>query len=127
MQPVAVPGGPYAAEEGAAVTLDGSGSSDPDAALGDRIVRYEWDLNNDGVFETLAVPESNSVVQVSGAELAAMGLGDGPSEHAVALENDTARSTAWWTTWRPCAKPVRTRRSRVRGCSCARSPSPIRA
>lgn len=47
--PVANPGGPYSGVEGQAITLDGSGSSSSDR----RIVTYEWDINNDGLFETL--------------------------------------------------------------------------
>jgi hypothetical protein len=47
--PVASPGGPYFASLGATVNLDGSSSYDPDT--GDYITRYEWDVNNDGLFE----------------------------------------------------------------------------
>lgn len=43
---VADAGGPYTAEEGEAITLNGSGSYDFDGV----IVSYEWDLNEDGVF-----------------------------------------------------------------------------
>ena len=49
--PIASAGGPYAIEENQGVSLDGSGSVEPDAACGDSIVKYEWDLNGDGVFE----------------------------------------------------------------------------
>lgn len=44
--PVADAGGPYLVVEGGSVTLDASGTTDPDA--GD-ILAYEWDLNYDGV------------------------------------------------------------------------------
>lgn len=47
LSPVAVFGGPYAAEEGELLTLDGSQSWDPD----DAIVSWMWDLDADGVFE----------------------------------------------------------------------------
>ncbi len=83
--PIANAGGPYALVEGAGVTLDGSASSDPDGELGDRLTRYEWDVNNDGVFETVAVPESNAVTAVAWPALAALGLDDGPSAHIVRL------------------------------------------
>jgi PKD repeat protein len=49
--PVAVPGGPYLVDVGADLTLDGSASSDPDAACGDSIVSYAWDLEADGSYE----------------------------------------------------------------------------
>ncbi|VVB91155.1 PKD domain protein [uncultured archaeon] len=42
--PVAVPGGPYSGNEGSAVNLDGSLSSDPDA--GDSVVSYQWDFGD---------------------------------------------------------------------------------
>jgi PKD repeat protein len=42
--PQAVPGGPYIVDEGSPITLDGSGSKDPDGS----IVKYEWDFNYDG-------------------------------------------------------------------------------
>lgn len=45
--PVANAGGPYSVAEGSDVTLDGSGSSDPDP--GDAITLYEWDFDYDGV------------------------------------------------------------------------------
>jgi len=46
--PFADPGGPYSGIEGQAITLDGSGSRDPD---GGSITLYEWDINNDGIYE----------------------------------------------------------------------------
>jgi hypothetical protein len=45
--PVADAGGPYTGTVGSAVTLDGSGSSDPDGT----IVAWEWDLDNDGEYD----------------------------------------------------------------------------
>lgn len=42
--PVANPGGPYTIILGNAVTLDGSASYDPDAAGGDYISIYHWDI-----------------------------------------------------------------------------------
>ncbi len=49
--PVADAGGPYAGLEGSPVTLDASGSSDPD----NNIVEYAWDLDNNGSYETIGV------------------------------------------------------------------------
>ena len=48
--PVSDPNGPYLASADACITLDGSGSYDPDAAGGDTIT-YAWDLDNDGEFD----------------------------------------------------------------------------
>jgi len=45
--PVADAGGPYLGIENSQVTLNGSNSFDPDG----NIVSYEWDLDNDGVFD----------------------------------------------------------------------------
>lgn len=47
--PVADPNGPYFANEGEQIILDGTGSYDPNGA----VVRYDWDLDGDGTFETL--------------------------------------------------------------------------
>ncbi len=68
--PVAEANGPYTIPEGGSVTLDGTGSSDPDP--GDTLT-YAWDLDNDGVFET------------AGATADFAGL-DGPASHPVALQ-----------------------------------------
>jgi len=45
--PTADAGGPYEGDEGSVITLDASGSSDPDGT----IVLYEWDLDNDGAYD----------------------------------------------------------------------------
>ncbi len=47
--PTADAGGPYTGNVGQSITLDGSGSTDPDA--GDSIVSYEWDIDNDGQYD----------------------------------------------------------------------------
>ncbi len=61
--PVADAGGPYQADEGSSLVLDGSASYDPDAAFGDQIVSYEWDLDYDGAtFDVEAAGEMPSVV-----------------------------------------------------------------
>ncbi len=49
--PIASAGGPYSVAEGESLTLDATASSDPNAACGDSIAFYEWDINNDGVFD----------------------------------------------------------------------------
>jgi hypothetical protein len=52
--PVAVPGGPYVAKVGENFTLDASGSFDANTTLCKTIVKYEWDLDGNGSFETNA-------------------------------------------------------------------------
>lgn len=68
--PVAHAGGPYFIDLGAGVTLDGSGSSDPDAGCGDSIVTYQWDLDNDTQFDDA----TGSAPAVSWATLEGLGL-----------------------------------------------------
>lgn len=55
--PIAVINGPYVENEGSAIILDGSASYDPDT--GDSIVSYEWDLDNDGIFDANGMTISN--------------------------------------------------------------------
>jgi len=45
--PVADAGGPYTGTEGSPVTLNGSGTYDPE----NRVISYEWDMDNDGLFD----------------------------------------------------------------------------
>jgi hypothetical protein len=70
--PVANAGGPYVIDLGDSVTLDGSGSHDPDA--GDYIVSYKWDLNNDSLADVVS---TTPMVTVPAADLSAFGLGVG--------------------------------------------------
>jgi PKD repeat protein len=64
--PVADPGGPYEVRLGSIVTLDASASSDPDEDCGDAIVRYEWDLNFDGVISDPIVDPVDLVITPRG-------------------------------------------------------------
>ena len=45
--PVADASGPYTGTEGSPITLNGSGTYDPEG----RVISYEWDLDNDGVYD----------------------------------------------------------------------------
>jgi hypothetical protein len=49
--PLAEAGGPYIGDEGSSIGLDASGSFDP----GNDIVGYEWDLDDDGVYDVAGV------------------------------------------------------------------------
>jgi hypothetical protein len=49
--PVADTGGPYSGFTNAVITLDASASTDPDGT----IIFYDWDLNNDGLYETIGM------------------------------------------------------------------------
>jgi len=48
--PVADAGGPYVANEGSSIAFDSSASNDPDGG----IILYEWDFDNDGLFDLSA-------------------------------------------------------------------------
>jgi hypothetical protein len=67
--PIASSGGAYIANLGSAVTLDGSGSSDPDAAVGDSIVSYAWNLGAGAITVTGSTPSLDP------AQLDALGVG----------------------------------------------------
>lgn len=80
LAPVAHPGGPYTLNAGSQLTVDGSASWDPNAAAGDRIVSYAWDLNDDGVYNDA----SGQNVTIPWAHLAGLGLGQG--SHTIRLQ-----------------------------------------
>jgi PKD repeat protein/uncharacterized protein YraI len=69
--PQAVPRGPYITDEGSSITLDGSGSKDPDGS----IVKYEWDFNYDG----------RTFIVGAVGEKASTRYADGPATFTIAL------------------------------------------
>jgi hypothetical protein len=94
--PVAAPGGPYLIDEGQGLTLDASASTPaiPRRAL----VSYEWDLDNDGLYDDCI--GSSPVVSVSWATLAALNLSSDGVSHTVGLrvtDNTAAIATATTT------------------------------
>ena len=79
--PVAEANGPYTVSEGGSVTLDGTGSHDPDP--GDTLT-YAWDLDGDGAYgETGPAAARGDEVGVQ-PTFSAAGL-DGPGSAAVSL------------------------------------------
>ena len=66
--------GGYAIRLGDALRLDPAGTLDPDAGCGDAVVRYQWDLNNDGSFER-DYPDDRQLA-FSAQQLANAGLDD---------------------------------------------------
>ncbi len=59
VSPTADIGGPYEITEGESLVLDASNSVDPD--VGDYIKNYEWDLNNDGIFDVTTVDSYTTI------------------------------------------------------------------
>ncbi len=66
--------GGYATRLGESVRLNPAGTADPDAACGDDVVRYQWDLNNDGTYER--DHPDDQIVGFGANQLAAAGLDD---------------------------------------------------
>jgi PKD repeat protein len=85
LAPVANAGGPYHADLDSEFTLNGSGSSDPNANCGDRIVSYEWDIDNNGTYDLTGVAPV-----LSAAMIDALGVGS----HTIRLRvTDTFTAT----------------------------------
>jgi Ca2+-binding RTX toxin-like protein len=77
-QPIADAGGPYTLREGDSLTLDASGSSDPDPL--DQLT-YLWDVNGDGIYgDATGISPT-----LTWAQLNALGVQDGPSSYPVSV------------------------------------------
>jgi len=86
MPPTANAGGHYTIREGDSVTFDGSGSADDSHNRDRRIVKYEWDLDNDGIYdEALDVSAIPPTVLVPWSTLAAAGISGVPIQHTIGL------------------------------------------
>lgn len=73
--PVAVAGGPYTTQTTTAVTLNGSGSSDPDTGCGDSVARYDWVVGG--------IALSGATPTLSAAQVSTLGTGVFPVQLTV--------------------------------------------
>ena len=105
--PVADADGPYSTQEGTNVTLNGSGSSDPD--VGDSIASYEWDFDNDG-----AVRRRDRCVAFVHLGRAGRILPDRTGVSPTRPARRTPTRARWWsrTSRPPLGRSPRTARSR---------------
>ncbi|MHC4235710.1 MAG: DNRLRE domain-containing protein, partial [Planctomycetota bacterium] len=71
MSPSADTGGPYVMDVGDGLTLDASGSTEPNVDCGDSIVLYEWDLDYDSIYEYSG---SDPTLELTWTEVASSGL-----------------------------------------------------
>ncbi|HEY3439030.1 MAG TPA: Ig-like domain repeat protein [Actinotalea sp.] len=78
---VADAGGPYAVVEGGSLSLDGSGSTAG--------ATYGWDLDGNGTF----ADATGVSPTLTWAQLEALGIDDGPSTHAVAVQVTVGATT----------------------------------
>lgn len=89
----------YVIDHGDSVTLDGSGSTDPDlayAGTATELLSYSWDIGGDGTFEV--TNDVNSQVTISAATLDSLGLSI-PGDNVVVLRvTDTFSGTSVDTT-----------------------------
>jgi len=78
--PTADAGGPYSIKEGDSLSVNGSRST-PSSA-NDPIVQYQWDFNNDGVYDVIA---TSATTTVSWSTLFSLGLNNGPKQYTIGL------------------------------------------
>ncbi|MEZ6126184.1 MAG: GEVED domain-containing protein [Planctomycetaceae bacterium] len=86
----------YTIDEGTSLTLDASGSTDPDIAFPGDSLTYAWDLNNDGTYDRTG--ETSPVITIPWSELGGLGL-TAPGTNTVTLRvTDTFNGTSVTTT-----------------------------
>jgi len=76
----------YVLDEGDALTLDASGSTDPDIGFPGDTLTYSWDLNGDGTFDRTG--ETSSVITIPWSELSQL-----PNLNVPGVNNITLRVT----------------------------------
>ena len=86
--PAADPGGPYTVSVGGLLSLDGSGSQPSDGQI---LTTWEWDLNNDGIFDdaTGATPSAISYEDLQ----TTYGMTVGPNPIQLRVTDDSAKSS----------------------------------
>lgn len=77
--PLANAGGPYTINEGEGLSLDASTTSDPDST----VLTYRWDVDGDGDYDESVIGVTPTL---SAAQMAALGLNDGPNTFLVTVE-----------------------------------------
>lgn len=80
-RPPVAPGRLHTVTAGSPLRIDATGAFDQDAACGDRIVEYAWDIDRDGTFELTTV---TPYVDLTAEMLNAAGLGT-PGNYSVML------------------------------------------
>ena len=101
--PVAEAGGPYQTCSGSSVSLTGSSSYDPDAACGDIIASYDWDINNDGIDDLNGVS-----LTLTHAMLTGYGLGAGVHQIRLTVTDSYGVAGTDYATITINASPVAT-------------------
>jgi hypothetical protein len=96
--PSAEAGGPYTVPWGAELTLDGSGSSDPD----DTIASYEWDLDGDGLYDDASGATPTTTFHQTGPLL----IGLRVTDERGSRDTDTAVVTVLAWTLKGFQQPV---------------------
>jgi len=85
--PTANAGGPYMGSEGSDIALSAAASTDP----GDDIIFYEWDLDNDGLFDDAAGVEVEFLAPDDGTYTVGLKVTDNTG----GTSTDTATVTVW--------------------------------
>jgi PKD repeat protein len=88
--PFADAGGPYSGDQGAAITVSGSASSDP----GNDIVGYAWDLDNDGFYDDATGVSAAFSSALPGTFTVGLRVTDADGDSGTAMAGVTVNDTA---------------------------------